>query len=297
MPAPENLVHETSTTTGTGNLTVTSVNGKQSFSDAFGTGGSDVFDYFVSNQGGTEWERGTGSMSDATTLVRDTVIESTNSNNAVDFSAGTKDVTNDIPAGNQIRNEGSTVTDGHLAAFSGTTGRLITSGGSKVVSAIDAGAVSSQAMLDLDLSGGADMYEIDLVNCVPVTDGAILYLRFSQSSTFLSGAADYSWGGIRSGTPAADASDDHIEVTGGTGSGTNEGLTLSFRLFRPAASSFYKTITYFGIQHNSGVNSFRNAQGGGQMIANANAIDGIRFYWSSGNISSAYYVVRSYSFT
>lgn len=102
MPAPANLVHETSTTTGTGNLTLVNVNGKNNFNDAFGTGGSDVFDYFVSNQSAAEWERGTGHMSDSTTLVRDTVIESTNSNNAVNFSAGTKDVTNDVPALNQF---------------------------------------------------------------------------------------------------------------------------------------------------------------------------------------------------
>lgn len=40
-------------------------------------------------------------MSDSTTLVRDTVLESSNSNNAVNFASGTKDVTNDIPAAEQ----------------------------------------------------------------------------------------------------------------------------------------------------------------------------------------------------
>ena len=38
-------------------------------------------------------------MSDSTTLVRDTVIASSNSNSAVNFTAGTLDVTNDVPAG------------------------------------------------------------------------------------------------------------------------------------------------------------------------------------------------------
>jgi hypothetical protein len=103
MPAPANLVHETSASTGTGDFTVAAVNGKQRFSTAFGTGvTTDVFDYFISNQAAAEWERGAGHMSDANTLVRDTVLESTNSNAAVDFSAGTKDVTNDVPAGNQV---------------------------------------------------------------------------------------------------------------------------------------------------------------------------------------------------
>jgi hypothetical protein len=108
MPAPANLIHETSTTTGTGNLTVAAVNGKVRFSDStygFGTGGSDVFWYFISNQSAAEWEIGTGSMSDANTLVRDTILFSSNSDNAVSFSAGTKDVTNDVPAASQITTE------------------------------------------------------------------------------------------------------------------------------------------------------------------------------------------------
>lgn len=102
MPAPRDLIHETSTSTGTGNLTLAAVNGKVRFSDAthgFGTGGSNVFDYYISNRSAAEWERGTGHMSDANTLVRDTVLASSNSDSAVDFSGGTKDVTNDVPAG------------------------------------------------------------------------------------------------------------------------------------------------------------------------------------------------------
>jgi hypothetical protein len=104
MPAPANLVHETTTGTGAANLTVTAVNGKRRFSTAFGTGATtNVFDYFISNRDAAEWERGTGHMSDANTLVRDTVIESSNANALVSFSAGTKDVANDIPAANQAR--------------------------------------------------------------------------------------------------------------------------------------------------------------------------------------------------
>lgn len=117
MPAVANLVHETSTTTGTGDLTLVNVNGKNNFNDAFGTSGSDVFDYFISNQAAAEWERGTGHMSDASTLVRDTVLESTNSDAAVNFSAGTKDVTNDVPAGNQYYTGSSAGTSVALQSF------------------------------------------------------------------------------------------------------------------------------------------------------------------------------------
>jgi hypothetical protein len=104
MPASADLVHETSTSTGTGNLTLAAVNGKVRFSTPFGTGVTlNVFDYFISNRGAAEYERGTGHMSDANTLVRDTVLASSNAGAAVNFSAGIKDVMNDNPAGTQAR--------------------------------------------------------------------------------------------------------------------------------------------------------------------------------------------------
>lgn len=104
MPAPSDLVYQTSTSSGTGNLTLTTVNGKRSFNTAFGNGATtNVFDYFISSQGAAEWERGTGHMSTSTTLVRDTVIASSNANAAVNFTAGnTLDVTNDIPADKRL---------------------------------------------------------------------------------------------------------------------------------------------------------------------------------------------------
>lgn len=101
MAALANLVHQTSSSTGTGSFSLATIYGKQSFDAAFGTGGADVFWYFISNHDALEWEVGTGHLSDATTLVRDTVVDSTNAGSAVNFSAGVKDVTCDVPAENQ----------------------------------------------------------------------------------------------------------------------------------------------------------------------------------------------------
>lgn len=98
-----NLVHETSITTGTGDQTTVSVNGKRSFNTEFGNGATtNVFYYFISHRSAAEWEVGTGHMSAATTLVRDTVISSSNADAAVNFSAGTKDILNDLPAAQQV---------------------------------------------------------------------------------------------------------------------------------------------------------------------------------------------------
>ena len=89
-------VKDTTTTTGTGNITLsgTAPTGYQSFNTAFGT--NIYFTYAI--VGGTEWEVGLGYLSASTTLVRSQVFASTNSNNAVNFSSGTKDVFNTIPA-------------------------------------------------------------------------------------------------------------------------------------------------------------------------------------------------------
>jgi hypothetical protein len=103
MPAIDDLVSEESTSTGTGNLTLAASAGYRRFSAAFGTGvTTNVFYYFISNQDAAEWEVGSGHMSDANTLVRDTVLASSNSNNAVNFSAGTKYVSNDLPKAKQV---------------------------------------------------------------------------------------------------------------------------------------------------------------------------------------------------
>ncbi len=101
MPNPANLVHQTTTTTGAGNLTMAAVNGKATFVEGFGTGGTNTFDYFISNRdAASEREWGTGHES-AGALVRDTVVGGSNGTSPVNFSAGTKDIVNDVPASRQ----------------------------------------------------------------------------------------------------------------------------------------------------------------------------------------------------
>ena len=56
------------------------------------------------NQGTTEWEVGLGTVTDATpdTLARTTVISSSNSDAAVNFTSGTKDVFCTLPASKAV---------------------------------------------------------------------------------------------------------------------------------------------------------------------------------------------------
>lgn len=90
----KDLVAETSTSTGTGNFTLAGAAETRywTFNAAFGTGTANRFRYVIHHRTALQWEIGQGYLSDATTLVRERVIASSNSNNAVNFSSGTKDV-------------------------------------------------------------------------------------------------------------------------------------------------------------------------------------------------------------
>jgi len=94
-------VKETSTTTGTGTFDLNGASQDfQSFVSGVGTGNKTY--YAIVNPGASpaEWEVGVGTVTDATpdTLSRDTILSSSNSDAAVNFSAGTKDVFCTIPA-------------------------------------------------------------------------------------------------------------------------------------------------------------------------------------------------------
>ncbi len=89
-------VRETTTTTGTGDITLAgAATGFVSFNAFFGTNVPCA--YYIASSGGTEWEGGIGHLSGSTTLVRDQVLRSS-TGSAVNFSAGTKDVFCDEPA-------------------------------------------------------------------------------------------------------------------------------------------------------------------------------------------------------
>ena len=103
-------VKETSTTTGTGTFTLAgAVTGFETFSTAIGN--SNTTYYAISLQGGSEFEVGLGTVG-AGTLARTTIISSSNSDNAVNFSAGTKDVFCTLPASKAVFKDASDVISG-----------------------------------------------------------------------------------------------------------------------------------------------------------------------------------------
>jgi hypothetical protein len=113
-------VKETSTSTGTGTINLAgAVLGFETF--VAGIGNSNTTYYSIVNENG-EFEVGLGTVTDAATdtLSRDTILSSSNSDSAVNFAAGTKDVFCTLPAskavildssGNIVANNGSALTN------------------------------------------------------------------------------------------------------------------------------------------------------------------------------------------
>ena len=93
-----NRVRELTSTEGTGAVTLGgAVGGFQTF--AAGIGNSNTTYYTISINSENEWEVGRGTLNgDSSTLTRTEVLESSNSDSAVDFSAGSKEVFCTLPA-------------------------------------------------------------------------------------------------------------------------------------------------------------------------------------------------------
>lgn len=264
MPAISNLVHETSTTTGTGSFTLTNVNGKNSFNNAFSTGGTDVFYYFISNQNAAEWEVGTGHMSDATTLVRDTVIASTNSNAAVNFSAGTKDVTNDALASVQTA---SAMT---LASGTSTSGTAVD---------IDGFFTSAYSYYELKFSQARPSGDAQLslqVLVASVVDSGTNYRYSGNTATTSPSAAVFGVGGSSEGGVA------RIELCQSeTESSVAHGISGNICIYDPLNTTSHKDFT-FAVQ-NRRDDGFRAADyGGGTYEGATSALSGIRLLWDGG---------------
>ena len=109
-----NRVRETTSTTGTGAVTLGgAVAGFQTF--GAGIGNSNTTYYAISINSENEWEVGLGTLNgDSSTLTRTTVLESSNSDSAVNFAAGSKEVFCTLPSEKAVYLDGS---DGQVGGF------------------------------------------------------------------------------------------------------------------------------------------------------------------------------------
>jgi hypothetical protein len=144
-------VQETTTTTGTGTVTLAgAVTGFQSFS-AIGNGNSTF--YTIADQSGSNWEVGIGTYtSSGTTLSRTTVLSSSNSGSLVNFGAGTKNVFVTYPAGRSAY-AATVPSDGQLLIGNGTDFTLSTLTGGGGIS-----IVNGAGTITISSGGGGPSY-------------------------------------------------------------------------------------------------------------------------------------------
>jgi|TARA_A100001015_G_scaffold55998_1_gene61579 hypothetical protein len=117
-------VKVTSTTTGTGAFALGAASiGFETF--AQGIGNNNTTYYCIFNQNTTEFETGLGTLDGTSAnLTRTAVISSSNSDSAVDFSAGTKDVFCTLPASKTMEMVLTTQGDMPYASAANTPARL-----------------------------------------------------------------------------------------------------------------------------------------------------------------------------
>jgi hypothetical protein len=130
-----NRVKETTTTTGTGTVTLLGAStGFQSFA-VIGNGNTTY--YSIVGQTGNEWEVGVGTYtSSGTTLARTTVLANSSGTqpSALSFSAGTKDVFVTYPSEYSV-----------AATNVGTSGQLLTSNGTGVAPTFQTSTAASKS--------------------------------------------------------------------------------------------------------------------------------------------------------
>jgi len=140
-------VKETTSTIGTGTVTLSgAATGFQSFSSGIGSSNSTYYTIALGNQ----FEVGIGTLTNATTFTRDSVITSSNTNTLVDFSAGTKDIFCTLPASKAIVLNTSSQIDVTGDTF------ITTSNGNITLTPNGAGKVSLSSILYPNADGTAN---------------------------------------------------------------------------------------------------------------------------------------------
>ena len=147
-------VKETTTTTGTGTVNLGgAATGFETF--VAGVGNSNSTYYCIAGQTTAEFEVGIGTVTDASpdTLSRTTILSSSNSDSAVDFSAGTKDVFCTFPASKTMDMTLTTAGDILYASANNTPARLAKGSGLQVLQ-MNAGATAPEWATSSGVSAG-----------------------------------------------------------------------------------------------------------------------------------------------
>lgn len=320
-------VRETSSSTGTGSLTLSgAVVGFRTFASAPMVVG-DTCHYAATM--GTSWEIGIGTLTGGSTLARTAVLSSSNGGSPINFATGVKDIALVIPAllgsllagladgsgqpfVDNVRLAINAAVPGTPASGLRMRGRTLGSFDSLAVVGAD-GAVSylnpsvsliSQGRVlptapagfaDISLPADFEGYELEIAHYTPATSGEDLRLRVSidGGATYLAGT-NYSFGN------ATDASDGTAGSLGETGvsyfaivrnqqNGAGVGGAYArVRLWQPTTGSTRVAAMWESISLIS-TGLRRSIRGGGYVINATSRATHVRLIPSLGNIGQIVY--------
>lgn len=256
-------VKDTTTTTGTGDITLSgsAPTGFQTFAQAFSV--SDRVYYAISSATSAEWEVGYGTLTGGTTLERTTVLESSNADAAVNFSAGTKDVFCTVP-GASLRGfttgPASSV-DNTVPRFDSTSGKIYQT---SLMSIDDSGAVTGITSLVVSANGaGLPVYPqvgLSVYSSNTVGYGQYINTRTYGTSASQTAVADNTGVGsfnyrVHNGTQVEEAASIYVQVDGTnvTGSGDHPSALIRFRNRGAAQTGQYDQTNRLIIDGDGGV--------------------------------------------
>ena len=238
-------VKETTTTTGTGTVTLLgAVSGFEAFS---AIGNTNTTYYAIVHQSADEWEVGIGTYTaSGTTLARTTILQSSNSDSAVNWSAGTrtifctypadkavfKDASDDVTLKSsdgailKLQSSDTTITDGSVLG-------AIEFSAPDEASGTDAILTSASIVAEADATFAADANNTDLVFKLGASEAAAEKMRLTHEGKLeIPGDADIG------GTLEADAITvdgttlaEYISDTAGAmfSSNTETGITVTYQ--------------------------------------------------------------------
>lgn len=152
--------------------------------------------------------------------------------------------------------------------------------------------VSNVATVDftVGLTARFDDYVVFITDLTPATDAAQLFARVSEDGggTWKAGAADYAWTKSENtdvGTPAGTGATAAAQMILVTGLSSTKAFNGALYCYAPSGSARHKVFNGLSGHEPSGGLIIRTTMYAGAYIGTVNAINGLRFLMSAGNVT------------